>query len=123
MYPHLLDRGSCLFRREKFDEAFGCLGILSTFHHSGGEHLDKLKIGGDRSHEIDALNGQDFTYRQKGLFIGPTSAGLRRCFTEYICHLGFEQVEKRGGLFLFLDVKEEVLQLADPILCSNSIGQ
>jgi len=62
LHPCLLDRGSCLFRREKVDEAFGCLGILSTFHHSGGEY--ELKIGGDRAHEIDAMNGQDFTYRE-----------------------------------------------------------
>src|ERR1700730_11407531 len=41
---------------------------------------------------------------------------------EFIRHLGFEQVEKRASLFPFLDVQEEVLQLADPILCSNSIG-
>jgi hypothetical protein len=34
--------------------------------HSGGEYLDELKIGGDRAHEIDASNGQDFTYRQNG---------------------------------------------------------
>jgi hypothetical protein len=27
-------------------------------------YLDELKIGGDSSHEIDASNGQDFTYRQ-----------------------------------------------------------
>ena len=64
LHPCLLDRRSCLFRREKVDEAFGCLGILSTFHHSGGEYLDELKIGGDRAHEIDAMNGQDFTYRE-----------------------------------------------------------
>ena len=38
--------------------------MLSTFHHTGGEYLDELKIGGDRAHEINASNGQDFTYRQ-----------------------------------------------------------
>jgi hypothetical protein len=43
----------------------------------------------------------------------------RKC----IRHLGFQQVDKRDRLFLFLDVQEEVLQLADPILCSNSCGQ
>jgi hypothetical protein len=42
---------------------------------------------------------------------------------EYIRHLRFEQVEKRDSLFLFLDVQEQVLQLVDPILCGNSIGQ
>src|ERR1700722_4854571 len=38
-HPHLLDRGSCAFRREKLDEAFGVPEILSAFHHSGGEYL------------------------------------------------------------------------------------
>ena len=38
----LLDRRSCLFRREEGDEPHGCLEFLPFFHHGSSEHRNEL---------------------------------------------------------------------------------
>src|SRR5208283_1907092 len=63
LHPRFLDRWSCFFRRQESDQPSGCVWILRSFHNGGGEYLVELYLGGNRTDQFNAWNGQDFTYR------------------------------------------------------------